>query len=70
MKWPISATVVVALGTAGWAQEADVGKYEYQAGCAACHGTDGKGGGPVSSALTVRPADLTVLAKKITAYFL
>ncbi len=30
--------------------------------CAACHGTDGKGSGPVASALKKPPADLTTLA--------
>jgi mono/diheme cytochrome c family protein len=35
----------------------------YRAHCAACHGLDGKGGGPVASSLKEKPADLTVLAK-------
>lgn len=35
----------------------------YLSYCASCHGVDGKGGGPTSVALTVRPADLTLLAK-------
>jgi mono/diheme cytochrome c family protein len=35
----------------------------YRAHCAPCHGLDGKGGGPVASALKAKPADLTVLAK-------
>lgn len=32
--------------------------------CAACHGTDGKGGGPASSALKKPPTDLTQIAKR------
>ena len=32
--------------------------------CAVCHGIDGKGTGPAASAFRIRPADLTVLAKK------
>jgi mono/diheme cytochrome c family protein len=36
----------------------------FKAHCAACHGADGKGDGPVASALKAKPADLTVLAKK------
>jgi mono/diheme cytochrome c family protein len=32
--------------------------------CAACHGPDGKGGGPAATALTKAPADLTLLTKK------
>ncbi len=32
--------------------------------CAVCHGTDGKGAGPASSALKVPPTDLTQLSAK------
>jgi len=39
------------------------GAGQYRTHCAQCHGTDGKGDGPVAAALTVKPADLTVLAK-------
>jgi mono/diheme cytochrome c family protein len=35
----------------------------FRAHCAACHGPDGKGGGPVSIGLKAKPADLTILAK-------
>jgi len=35
----------------------------FRAHCAACHGPDGKGNGPVGAALKTKPADLTVLAK-------
>jgi mono/diheme cytochrome c family protein len=31
--------------------------------CAPCHGTDGRGSGPVAPALKQKPADLTALAK-------
>ena len=40
------------------------GKEMYRAYCAACHGTDGKGDGPASSALRSRPSDLTDLSKR------
>ena len=30
-------------------------------GCAECHGADGKGKGPMSSKLKIKPADLTIL---------
>lgn len=36
----------------------------FKAYCAACHGKDGKGHGPVASALNQQPADLTTLAKR------
>lgn len=38
------------------------GQQLYEAFCASCHGPEGKGNGPVSDALTTRPADLTRLA--------
>jgi len=39
------------------------GKEMYTAYCAACHGADGKGGGPAAPALKTPPTDLTMLAK-------
>jgi len=35
----------------------------FRAHCAACHGSDATGNGPLTSALKTKPADLTVLAK-------
>jgi len=35
----------------------------FRANCAACHGTDGKGVGPVAPTLKIKPADLTVIGK-------
>ena len=35
----------------------------FRAHCAACHGSDGKGNGPLASALKSKVADLTVIAK-------
>jgi mono/diheme cytochrome c family protein len=49
------------------AQEMEViagGEIEYQNYCAVCHGVDSRGQGIMSRFLTVRPADLTQLAKK------
>ena len=45
------------------------GKEMYHAYCAACHGADGKGDGPASSALKSRPSDLTNLAKRNAGKF-
>jgi mono/diheme cytochrome c family protein len=39
------------------------GKLMYSNYCAPCHGTDGRGNGPVSGALKSQPTDLTTLAK-------
>jgi mono/diheme cytochrome c family protein len=39
------------------------GKQMYTNYCAPCHGTDGRGSGPVAPALKQQPTDLTLLAK-------
>jgi len=45
------------------AQDASFGAHEYTVSCAICHGLKGKGDGDMAKFLTVKPADLTVLAK-------
>ena len=45
---------------ARWSQSADVGEMEYLSSCAACHGLDGNGKGPLSAGAKVaacRPHD-------------
>lgn len=39
------------------------GKQMFTSYCAPCHGVDGRGHGPASTALTTTPTDLTVLSK-------
>jgi mono/diheme cytochrome c family protein len=39
------------------------GKQMYVSYCAPCHGVDGRGQGPVASALKTPPTDLTVLSR-------
>lgn len=41
----------------------DPGKREFDANCASCHGTSGKGNGALVPFLTKSPPDLTLLAK-------
>jgi mono/diheme cytochrome c family protein len=41
----------------------------FRAHCAACHGSDAKGNGPLASALKAKPANLTVLAKNNRGHF-
>ncbi len=63
------ASTIIAFSVAASAQNTDVGKAEYQSGCAPCHGIDAKGNGPVSKELKTRPSDLAVLAKKNNGVF-
>jgi mono/diheme cytochrome c family protein len=41
----------------------------FQFYCASCHGRDGKGDGPVASALNRRPPDLTSIARRNSGRF-
>ncbi|HEY7244073.1 MAG TPA: cytochrome c [Xanthobacteraceae bacterium] len=69
LQWLIIGAAIIGLGTRASTQEVAVGKIEYQSSCAACHGIDGKGNGPLSKELRKRPADLTVLAKNNDGVF-
>ena len=44
--------------------ESLVGKESFEAYCASCHGTDGRGNGPVAGSLRNIPTDLTALANR------
>ncbi len=68
IKWLIATTIIIGFGSCASAQE-DVGKVQYQSSCAACHGIDAKGDGPVSKELKTRPADLTALTKNNNGVF-
>jgi len=64
----VAGAIIVFSGGAA-AQNVDTGKAEYLSSCAACHGIDGKGNGPVTKVLKKSPADLTILAKKNNGVF-
>lgn len=49
-------------GAAIAAGDADTGEAIYDRYCAACHGTEATGHGPMRAVLTVQPSDLTVLS--------
>lgn len=51
------------------AQDLDEGRTEFLSKCAACHGTDAKGAGPMTGKLKRKPADLTVLARNNNGVF-
>jgi hypothetical protein len=63
------ASVLIWTNSFGWAQGVDVPKMEYLSHCAACHGDDGKGDGPLAVKLTTKPTDLTVLSRKNKGVF-
>src|SRR3974390_752094 len=65
----IVTAVIIGFGLYASAQDINIGKMQYQASCAACHGVDAKGDGPVSNELKTHPADLTVLAKNNNGVF-
>lgn len=55
------------MGKPAFAQEAKVlnaGRIEYREQCAACHGESGMGEGKMADRLTVKPPDLTRIAKR------
>lgn len=58
-----AAFTVSALAQAK-SERVDLGKREFEAKCASCHGVSGKGNGPLAELLTKRAADLTALAKR------
>jgi mono/diheme cytochrome c family protein len=62
-RYLMVAGVLGALTTLGFAQGEDVGRTEYVSNCGSCHGSSGKGDGPVAGALRTLPPDLTLLAK-------
>jgi mono/diheme cytochrome c family protein len=62
----LSSALSGTVGEQTAAQEMEVilgGEMEYQNYCAVCHGADATGQGLMSRFLTIRPADLTQLAK-------
>jgi mono/diheme cytochrome c family protein len=52
------------------AQTLETGRTEFLSNCAECHGADGKGQGPMSRKLKIKPADLTILARRNNGMFL
>ena len=69
LKSLMFACLTAAFAAPVHAEDADVGKAEFHASCANCHGVDGKGKGPVSELLKVPPADLTTLTKSNNGVF-
>ena len=58
----IVALIVMLAPQGAAGGDADRGRAAYMDHCATCHGTDGRGGGPLAPVLVVAPPDLTMLA--------
>ena len=58
-----SAVTTFAQAESRATRNADLGKLEFEAQCASCHGVNGKGNGTVTPYLTKSPPDLTTLAR-------
>lgn len=70
----ITLGVFLALAPAASAQEEKTatrtgGSSLFRTYCAACHGVEAKGDGPIASSLRVAPPDLTLLAKRAKGTF-
>jgi mono/diheme cytochrome c family protein len=61
-----SIVLIVMLALAAGTAAAESGKQDYDAYCADCHGSDGKGSGPSTSTIPMNPppTDLTQMTKK------
>ena len=69
VKWLMITSLTTGFAAAAQAEDLDIGKSEFQASCASCHGKDAKGKGPVSDQLKIPPPDLTMLAKNNNGVF-
>ncbi|MFC3615184.1 c-type cytochrome [Lutimaribacter marinistellae] len=62
MKRPIAILALAVLAAPALAQNVEEGSRLYFQHCATCHGTEGRGNGPMAAVLTLQPTDLTALA--------
>jgi len=61
----ILLAMIAGRGDTAIAQDVDgAGRQLFERHCSACHGMDGRGEGPVATALRTPPADLTQMAKR------
>lgn len=59
----LSAGAFCLAPSAAVGEEKLIGSDEYAYSCLSCHGADGRGDGPMAEFLTVKPSDLTTIAK-------
>ena len=60
---------LMGLHVTAWAGEPNGGREFYLQYCGSCHGKEGRGDGPVSPFLKVKPANLTLLRKNNKGIF-
>jgi mono/diheme cytochrome c family protein len=65
----ILAIATISFSTCAFAEDTYSGKMDYEANCAACHGRNGKGDGPLSTELRTKPPDLTLIAQRNDGVF-
>jgi hypothetical protein len=65
----LCAQFALGPGDSASAQDFDTGRFEFLSKCAACHGVDGKGDGPLGFKLKSKPPNLTALAKRNKGVF-
>ena len=59
----VCSAILVLAATVVRADEPIVGQKVYERYCAVCHGTDGKGNGPMAEVLKPTATDLTLISK-------
>jgi mono/diheme cytochrome c family protein len=68
----LAGSLATTASSGAWAideaAQIELGKAEFMASCAACHGVDGKGGGPVAEVMVNKPLDLTQISKKYGSF--
>jgi len=60
----VAGLAVAGLPVAVAAQDLGLGRAEYMANCAQCHGIDGRGDGVIAGYMTTPPSDLTMLTRQ------
>jgi mono/diheme cytochrome c family protein len=57
------AALALLFATSAGAEDETIGSDEYRISCMSCHGVGGRGDGQLAQYLTVKPTDLTALAR-------
>lgn len=63
------AAAACAMLAGGAAAQEEIGELEFQERCAACHGVDGRGGGPVGNLFENPPKDLALISQRNDGVF-